>query len=292
MNFNFSEKQKTLMVSALLAVLIAIAALAGYQLNVTPAPTQGIEFGADAVSPIKFANIRVDGTSWLRGAVTAGSTLDMGTNIISNIGNAGTDFNTSGGLTLANGLTVSAGSVSLPAGSIGIGAVADISRTVTIPLTSFVECTTDAGADINYTSGVDASPDFINSATNGLGFTLTFDATGGSPDTEYVCGNLMVPQDFSATATPVFVIRATKGAETGANSEVINCAGSINGAALGTAGTVTTSGTASAAYTCAPTLTSLAAGNALSFEFHITSGGTADDAVNFQSVEFRYSATQ
>lgn len=196
----------------------------------------------------------------------------------------------SGIATFAGGLTVSAGSVSLPTGSIGIGAIANISRTVSIPLLSFAECTTNAGALLSFTDGTDAHPHLANSSTDGLGYTLSFDATGGSVDTDYVCTQIPVPQDYVDGG--VVVVRATKGAETGANSELITCQISVNGAALTAAGTIATSGTASAAYSCPPTLTDVAAGAALGITLRITSGGTADDAVNFQAVEFRYTATE
>lgn len=192
--------------------------------------------------------------------------------------------------TFATGLTVSAGTVSLPTGSVGIGAIANISRTVSIPLLSFAECTTNAGALLSFTDGTDAHPHLANSSTDGLGYTLSFDATGGSVDTDYVCTQLPVPQDYVDGG--VIVIRATKGAETGANSELITCQISVNGAALTTAGTIATSGTASAAYSCPPTLTGVTAGVALGITLRITSGGTADDAVNFQAAEFRYTATE
>jgi hypothetical protein len=90
----------------------------------------------------------------------------------------------------------------------------------------WLECTTDAGALINFSSGADAFPDYINSATDGLGFTLDFDATGGSPDTTSVCAQITVPADYASGGA--VMVRATKSAETGANSEVINCKGSAS----------------------------------------------------------------
>lgn len=228
--------------------------------------------------------------------VTIGDSLDMTNGTIANVGAAGTDFGSNGSLTLAQGLTVSAGgatiagTVALDASEIGATEIADISRAVPLPLRSFIECTTDAGADINFTSGADAFPDFINSATDGLGFTLSFDATGGSVDTTRACASITVPQDYVSGGS--VVVRATKGAETGTNSELITCAGSINGAALGATGMITATGTASAAYTCTPTLTSLAAGNSVALTLYITSGGTPDDQVDIASAEFRYTASQ
>lgn len=253
----------------------------------------------------------------LEGGALFSSNLDMDANPIENIGAAGTDFNSSGGLTTAAGVTVTsggltvtaggatvtagglavnaggatiAGTVAVDAGEIGATEIANISRAVPLPLKAFIECTTDGGADINYSSGADAFPDYVNSATNGLGFTLSFDDTGSSEDTAVICIQLTVPQDYVSGGS--VVTRATKDAETGANSELITCAGSINGAALGTAGTIATSGTASAAYTCTPTLSGLAAGDSLALAVYITSGGTMDDVVNITSGEWRYTGSQ
>jgi len=193
-------------------------------------------------------------------------------------------------LNVAGGGATIVGTVALDASEIGSAEIANISRSVSVGLMEFIECTTDGGAAINFTTGADAFPDFINGATDGTGFTLTFDDTGGEIDTAYICANLSVPADYASGGA--FIVRTTKDAETGANTEVINCAGSINGAALGVAGTVAVATNTTTAYTCTPTLTALAAGNSLSFELHITSGGTADDVVNMHSVEFQYTATQ
>lgn len=224
----------------------------------------------------------VTGSLAVSSAITAGTTGTFGTGLTV----------TSGGETItAGGLTVTAGTVSLPASALTAAAITDITRTVSIPLASFIECTTDAGGSLlDFSSGADSHPDFINSATNGLGFVLAFDATGGSVDTDDVCSNLMVPADYASNGT--FVVRATKGAETGANSELLTCAGSIDGAALLASGTITTTGTASAIYVCPATLTALAANDSLSFFLGITSGGTADDTVNLAAVSFAYLSTE
>lgn len=192
-------------------------------------------------------------------------------------------------VTMSGDVTMSAG-VAAPAGSIDATEIANVTRAVNIPLRSFIECTTDAGADINFSSGADAFPDFINSSTDGLGLTITWDDTGGSVDTAYICDQLTVPPDYVSGGA--LVLRASKDAHTAGNTEVINCAGSINGAALGTAGTTTVTTSTLTTYTCTPTLTGLAAGNSLSFTAYITSSGTVDDAVSMNSVEFTYTATQ
>ena len=166
--------------------------------------------------------------------------------------------------------------------------VLTITREVPLPLHAWIECTTDAGANFDFSSGADAFPDLINSATDGLGFTLDFDATGGSPDTARICTSLKVPVNYSSGGA--LVARVLKSGETGANTEVINCAGSIDGAALLTAGTVTVTGATSQSVTCTPTLTSLAAGDSLSLTAYITSGGTVDDTVKIASLAFSYAA--
>lgn len=192
--------------------------------------------------------------------------------------------------TFANGLTVTTGTVALPASEIGATEIANLTRAIKVSIRSLFECTTDAGAAIAFTDAADAHPHYVNSATNGLGAVLRFDDTGGSPDTDYVCGDLMVPPDYASGGA--FIVRALKDAVTGANTEILNCAGSINGAALGTGGTVTITTAASTAYTCTPTLSSLAANDSVSFEFHITSSGTVDDITDIAAIEFTYTSTQ
>jgi len=72
------------------------------------------------------------------------------------------------------------GETVLSAESVGAAEILNLTRAVNLSIKNFIECTTDAGADINYTDGADAFPDFICSSTNGLGCTLDFDDTGGS----------------------------------------------------------------------------------------------------------------
>lgn len=182
------------------------------------------------------------------------------------------------------------GEVVLPTGSVSAGEILDLTRTISVPIFSMIECTTDAGALIGFDATADALPDFSCSATDGLGCSLTFDAVGGSVDTAKACGVFVVPADYASGGA--FIFRATKSAETGANSEVINVQISNDGAALEAAGTATTSGTAAATYTVTPTIAGLAAGESVGFAVSVTSGGTADDAVNILSIGFTYTATQ
>lgn len=188
------------------------------------------------------------------------------------------------------GLTISAGTVSLPTGEIGAGEIADVTRRVNIPLNAFIECQTDAGALLGFDTTADALPDFVNSATDGTGFVIRFDDTGSSEDqgTE-ICSQLSVPADYASGG--VFIIRALKDAHTAA-TEVLNCAVSVNGGALETAGTTTTTASATTSYTCTPTIAALASNDSLSFYLSITSDSTMNDLVDIASVAFSYTATQ
>ncbi len=185
---------------------------------------------------------------------------------------------------------LSAAGITDATGGVTAGEILDVTRQINIPLYSLIECDTDAGTAIGFGESVDALPDFINSATDGTGLVLRFDDTGSSEDqSTSVCGQISVPPDFVSTAA--FKIRAVKDAHTAA-TEVINCAVSINGAALLTAGTVTTSASASTAYTCTPTATSLAAADSMAFHFFITSDSTMNDVVDLAAIAFSYVATQ
>lgn len=182
------------------------------------------------------------------------------------------------------------GALAVAAGSISAAEIANVTRYVNVPLYSFIECQTDAGAAIGFDTTADALPDFVNSATDGTGLVLRFDDTGSSEDqaTE-VCSQLTVPADYASGGA--FQIRALKDAHTAA-TEIINCAVSVNGAALETAGTVTTTAAATTSYTCTPTIAALAANDSLSFYLSITSGTTMNDIVDLAAVAFTYVATQ
>lgn len=62
------------------------------------------------------------------GGAVFNSTLDMTADVIQNVGNSGTDFDTNGGLTTAAGVTISSGGLTL---SDGNAVVADFTRVLT-----------------------------------------------------------------------------------------------------------------------------------------------------------------
>lgn len=182
------------------------------------------------------------------------------------------------------------GSNVLGTGSISAGEIADVTRRVNIPLGAFFDCETNAGAAIGFDTTADALADYVNSSTDGLGRVIRFDDTSGTEDQNMeICSEISIPADYASGGA--FTVRALKDGHSGA-TEVINCAGSVNGAALEAAGTVTTSASASTSYSCTPTIAALAAGDSLSFYLSITSDSTMNDVVDIASVAFSYTATQ
>lgn len=172
----------------------------------------------------------------------------------------------------------------------GTAVIPDTVRAINMPLGAFIDCQTDAGALIGFDTTADALADYVNSATDGTGRVLRFDDTSGTEDQSMeVCQEFMVPPDYSSGGS--FRIRAVKDAHTAA-TEVLNCAVSVNGAALQTAGTVTTSAATSTAYTCTPTISALAVNDSVSMYLSITSDSTMNDIVDVAAVEFVYTSAQ
>ena len=169
-----------------------------------------------------------------------------------------------------------------------IGTVSSLDRAISIPLASFIDCQTNSGALLDFSSGNDAIAHFNNSITDGQGFTIQFDA-GATPDqSSEICSQLLVPPDYVSGA--VFLVRASKSASAGA-AEVITCGVSVNGGAVQAAAFATTT-VGNNLYTCTPTSTGLAAGSSVSFYLSIVSAGTMDDAVDIHAVAFRYTSQQ
>jgi hypothetical protein len=181
------------------------------------------------------------------------------------------------------------GSAEVTDQALSSGDIADRSRAISIPLASFIDCQTDAGAFLDFTSGVDSIPDFTNSTTDGQGFVIRFDATSGSPDQDSeICSQLTLPPDYESDGE--FRLRFSKPSTSGA-SEDLSSAVSVNGGALSPVATFTgccfaTSGTV--------TLTPAFSGapyRSLSFYLAVNSPTTIDNLIDIQSVEFVYIAT-
>ena len=123
-------------------------------------------------------------------------------------------------------------------GTIGADDITNKSAAVSVPLTSFIECTTDAGTFLGLGEQADALPDLINSPTNGQGFTIRFDdgdvaGEGASDFGTDICSQVSVPPDFASFND--FGIRVFKDA-TGGAPESLTCAVVVNNGGLASAG--------------------------------------------------------
>jgi len=108
----------------LVAVLL-LAAMLGPQLLATAAPAPAGVVAAPLAAGKTYIDWAVIKHLTVQsGGIETSSNLDMGTYIISNIGNAATDFDTAGGLTLAGALTTNGGT-DLNAATLTIDADAD-----------------------------------------------------------------------------------------------------------------------------------------------------------------------
>jgi hypothetical protein len=168
--------------------------------------------------------------------------------------------------------------------------IANLTRSVVIRVTDMTDCGTGAPTFIDFSSGVDARPDFGNTGSAGRRVFLAFDAVAGSPDQNFqVCSNFIVPLDYASGGE--FRVYAALLTAPDPATEVLNCSAGRNFSAHGAAGTVQISSSSNGFYTCTPTLTGLAAGEYVDFAMMITSDGTMDDAVRLDAIEFRYVAT-
>lgn len=173
----------------------------------------------------------------------------------------------------------------------GFYALDRITRSVSIPLTSFFDCQTSPHSLIDFTDGVDSIASLQSFGADGFGTLLSFDAVGGSPDQDSeVCSQLMVPADYVAGG--VFRINADKNDHGGAQ-ELLNCAVSLNSGPLGAVGTVEIDSPSPTQYVCSPSFgLPPAPGRSLAFYLSITSPGVMDDFVTISSVSFEYSSAK
>ncbi len=223
------------------------------------------------------------GASIANGLTVAAGTAALPTTTTGNITATGT-LSVSQSAAIANGLTVAAGTISLPTGSIGIAAVADITRTVTLYLGGFQNLT--ASTAITFTDAVNANPNF--GLVNGS-LAIVYDATGGSVDTDLVGTSFSVPTDYASSG--YFIVTATQGGATVTNIESISCTVGINGAAQGSAGVTNLANqTAWQSVTVVPAGT-YAAGKSVGLNCK-QGNSAADDTVNILSIQFDYLATQ
>jgi hypothetical protein len=207
------------------------------------------------------------------------------------------------GVTLANAAIVPAGidgSVTVQAAVSGTHIIIDINgyysqdfpnvtRSVHIPLLSFIGCTGGTPTLLDTTSGADTAPDLSYLGPDG-GIRIFYDIDPGFQDqNSTICSEFVVPPDYFADGR--FRIVADKGGHSG-TTEVLNCAAVIGMLPMGAAGTVEIDSASPTPYLCAPNTPGLSPGQRVHFGLSITSSGTMDNVVLLLSVEFTYQASQ
>ena len=179
--------------------------------------------------------------------------------------------------------------------AIGPGEIQDITRSVNLPLGSFVNVTDGTG--LNFTASDGLTPDFELDDGGGLVITWDDDSDGAGAnvgDTDFVASTFTVPQDFASGGT--FGLRGSKPTHTTGVGERFACVVIINGDGPGGVGGANLGNAANASYSVpVPPPEPYSAGASVSLRCQasdIPGGSTFDDPVRLHSVEFRYTATQ
>jgi hypothetical protein len=175
--------------------------------------------------------------------------------------------------------------------TIEAGEITNVTRSVSIPLTSFIDCQTEPHRPLDFTSEVDTIANLTSNATDGMGTTILFDADAGTEDQDSeICSNLSVPADYASGG--IFRVRVAKAVPPSGDTEVLTCGVSVNLGALQAPGATEIPFAGNISYVCSPTIVSLGPGNSLSFYLSITSSGTMNEQVRILSVAFEYTASQ
>jgi hypothetical protein len=165
----------------------------------------------------------------------------------------------------------------------------NVTRSVHVPLLSFIGCTGGTPTLLDTTSGPDTSPDVSYFSPTG-GLRLFFDIDPGFEDqNSRICSEFLVPPDYVSSGE--FRVVADKGGNSGA-SEVLNCAAGVGMIAEGLAGGVVIDADPPTEYVCAPTLPALTPGQRVHFSLSIVSGATMDNVVLLLGVQFEYKSSQ
>ena len=173
--------------------------------------------------------------------------------------------------------------------TIEAGEIANVSRSISMPLLSFMDCSAIPGF-LDFTNGADAIPNFVGLAS-GAGVEIVFDTVTGSPDQNSpICAQVTIPPDYASGGS----LRIRAGKLGNLNPpETLTCVARANNGAPEAAGTVDVTLAANQSYVCAPTLPGgIVPGTVLSFSLSVTSSGTMNDTVVIFGVAFEYTATQ
>ena len=233
---------------------------------------------AQAVSATEIVNDTIDGAQ-LADSIAMDAAMTIGTgNFALTMGDSTTDTFTVTTDGTGNGEVV------LPAESVAAAEITNLTRSIPLPLDSWVNCTTPAALD--FSSGADDDPDII--VSTGV-ISITYDDTGGSIDADEICTTFTVPADYASGGS--FVARMTQDGATVTQVETFSCRISVDGAAVGAAN----AGNA-ANQTAVQSVTSTPAGTwaaGASIAVSCKQGNaSADDAVLLHAIEAQYTATQ
>lgn len=173
------------------------------------------------------------------------------------------------------------------ADSVTASMIADRTRSVSVPLTSFLECDSEA-AMLDATSGNDRRPDFLATGlNNGDGYGLHFDADAGQEDQFYdVCAQLAVPEDWASGGR--LQIRSRTSSAPGSGQERIRCR--FNPGNLGTDQVVVPSQAGRHTQVCEPPVGAMSRESGLTVNLAITTSGVMDNPVHILAVDFLYEA--
>lgn len=268
------------------------------------------EVAAGAISSSALADGSVTTPRLANGAVTGGKLAASSVNASKVGANAlgGADINESSllGVDAATLGGIAAGGFALAghehdstyvnesqADSVDAAMISNTTRAIQIPLRSWIECDTNAGADINFTSGADAFPDFINRNTDGEGFLLGFDADAANEDQDVsVCAQVTVPPDYSEAGSRIMhlYVRASKDGNGGAIENLV-CGFSNNGGSFQSQTTIPIDSAGQVVYECPGSFLRVAH-DVVAIALTISSPTTINNQVDILGVELDYPATQ
>jgi hypothetical protein len=215
-----------------------------------------------------------------------------------NAGNA----NNLGGQPAANFLTInqSAGgdlfggfsNLQLAQNAAGTNEIADVQRSIPIPLASLIDCQTDGGAFLTFNGSADSADNkaaFNVPNTDGSSPLVHFDADPTLPDQNFeVCSALTLPPDYASGGA--FHLRGVHGSP-GTAEEDLQCAALVNSSAPDTGSVVIDISNVNKSCT-PPYSVTPAPGDDIQFSLSITSPTTMDSLVDFYSLDFVYNAVQ
>jgi hypothetical protein len=183
--------------------------------------------------------------------------------------------------------------------SVGAAGIQNPTRSVNLPIQSFVNGTD--GAPFDFAASDGTSPDFLVDGPGAVVLEWDDDTDGGGAntgDTDYAMISLTVPQDYASGGT--FAFRASKASSTASVDELLWCSVMLNGGPVGSTGVSLFLAQGSTSYTCTPDPPNgpaFAPGASVNLRVKagdntFPGGGTFDDPVRLHSAEFRYTAAQ